>query len=537
MSAVHGQGRHRMSGHQRKTAAAVRCPADGGGGSTVGHADQATRSASPRVATGVAVVAASLIAATPLAVATEAETPTPLPQVSHAAVALAAASVLNIPANMLIDIANIPTYEVQAINYESAALMFTGSWWVSNATNIWGTDPADPPKYLGATMMLLPNPYFSAPIGATLTAMAIAELPVNSTCGTTICAPFVPWDSAGALRVALGLDPLPIVNNFFTVPLSELYTGYTYDPTAPGQQSFGGYVPTDPFGPEYPLAGTQTGPDGTYLMPWAGQTVNLTDVTSAAWTAYVNHLTADPSENPITIPSFQDVSRAVTNLVAGGIVDFDPFTPGMSYCPSCQWPSAITPEGIVGALSAADPGNTLLSGWLNNHGWQASQGAPGTPATPSTPESVEALDTSTKSKTAEPKVTAAVTDTAATDKAVTDTAVTDTAVTDTAADPSTAPDPASSKQGRHAKFNPLAAISADLTPKAATAGVTDGHKTTPTKTSLTGGSGGLASAASKLAGALKPGGGHSAATDSGSATSGRHAKSVSSAKSGDTGKK
>jgi hypothetical protein len=199
----------------------------------------------------------------------------------------------------------------------------------------------------------------------------------------------VPWDSQGAINALFGVTPFPLINNFFTVPLSALYTGYTFDPTAPGQQSFGGYVPTNPFGPGYDLPGTQDGPDGTYLMPWAGQTVNLTDVTSNAWNAYLAHLQADPAQNPIKIPTGQDIGRALTNLVASFVVSFDPFTPGMSYCPTCEWPTAITPEGIIGSLSAADPGNTLLRAWLDNHSWQASQGAPGSTATPSAPDSVE----------------------------------------------------------------------------------------------------------------------------------------------------
>lgn len=354
-----------------------------------GHATG--RSASPFITVSAAIVAvASVTAASSVNAGHEVAVPSPPSHDTRSAsVALAAASSpLNIPINLLIDAFNVPQYEVDGLNYEAAAFLFTGSWWVSNATNVWGTDPGDPPKYTGAASILLPNPWLSQPVGQILSAIATAELPVNATCGTTLCPPFVPWDTQGAINALLGVTPLPIINNFFTVPLSALYTGYTFDPTAPGQQSFGGYVPTDPFGPGYDLPGTTDGPNGSYLMPWAGQTVNLTTLTSDAWSALVAHLQADPAQNPVRLPTGQEIGRALTNMFAALVVSFDPFTPGMSYCPTCQWPTAITPEGIVGALSAADPGNQLLKAWLDNHAWQNSQGAPGTPATPSTPESV-----------------------------------------------------------------------------------------------------------------------------------------------------
>ncbi len=481
------------------------------------------------MAAGAVLAAASLTGAASV-------TPSPHPttasssetDISTAAVQLAAASsIFNIPVNVLIDTVNIPAYEVDAMNYEAAALLFTGSWWVSNATNVWGTDPADPPKYIGGAMLLLPNPYLSKPIGNMLAAMAIAELPVNSTCGTTLCPPFVPFDAEGAFRAYLGLDAFPIINNFFTVPLSALYTGYTFDPEAPGQQSFGGYVPTNPFGPDYDLPGTQPGPNGTYLMPWAGDHVNLTDATADMWTNYVAHLMADPADNAVRIPTGQDFGRALTNLFAGGVVDFNPFTPGMSYCPTCEWPEAITPEGIVGALSAADPGNTLLSAWLNNHGWQDSQGAPGTPPTPSTPESVQpdlkTLDFQAPSLDSQQQPVPPPAD-------------------DT-------PPP----QGRHAKPDPgpLAAINAALKPKAATTPTGEDTQAPPKKIGQNGSAPGggvagalhsmndrLSSAVSKVTDGFKGGAKQDGDTGKSSDTgkSGDTGKSTDSGKSSDNGK-
>ncbi|BBY29226.1 hypothetical protein [Mycolicibacterium sediminis] len=360
------------------------------------------RSVNPLLAAGAAIVAAASlttgsVAAAPVASSAAVSVKaTDAPRVVTTRIILtAASSPFNIPINIAIDIINIPKYEVDAVNYTSAAYLFTGSFWVSNATNVWGSDPGDPPKYRGPAMLLLPNPYISGPVGDTLTALAITELPANSLCGTTVCAPFVPFDAENAFLTTVGLKPLPIVNNFFTVPISALYQGYYYDPAATGQQSFGGYVPTNPYvdenGKPYDLPGTVTAEDGSYLQPWAGQTVNLTDVTADGYQAFIDHLQADPAGNPIQIPTGQELGRAVTNLFAAAVVAFNPFAPGMSYCPNCVWPNEITPEGIVGALSKADPGNTLIKGWLDNHSWQYSQGAPGDPTpVPSTEESVNA---------------------------------------------------------------------------------------------------------------------------------------------------
>ena len=77
------------------------------------------------VAMGVALLAASVIAVTPVA------PPPPLEiHVANPAVRLAAdASVFNIPINLIQDFINIPYNEVQAINTLGESLLFGGTWW------------------------------------------------------------------------------------------------------------------------------------------------------------------------------------------------------------------------------------------------------------------------------------------------------------------------------------------------------------------------------------------------------------------------
>ena len=104
---------------------------------------------------GVALVGASVIAITPVA-------PPPAPahetRVASADVRLAAATgnILNIPLNLLIDMINIPDSEVQAFDMLARAQMFSGPWFVVGPTNIWGTDPGDPGRFMATVGLAVP---------------------------------------------------------------------------------------------------------------------------------------------------------------------------------------------------------------------------------------------------------------------------------------------------------------------------------------------------------------------------------------------
>jgi len=118
-------------------------------------------------------------------------------------VALAASSsILNIPFNLFQAIVNIPYNEVQALNVLSDGMFLGGPWFVASNTNIWGVDPADPPKFEAAAFLLVPFPALSglgagefdwdAGLGQQLAGLAAAELQVNKDCVVGVCLPFTP---------------------------------------------------------------------------------------------------------------------------------------------------------------------------------------------------------------------------------------------------------------------------------------------------------------------------------------------------------
>ncbi|HJT91439.1 MAG TPA: hypothetical protein VJ777_05800, partial [Mycobacterium sp.] len=103
-----------------------------------------------------------------------------------------AASLANIPINLIYAIANVPYNEVMAFDKLARSLFFTGNWFVGSSTNIWGSDPADPGHYESIVDILVPYPALSGPAGHQLAMWAAAEIPVNAACGALTCPPLVP---------------------------------------------------------------------------------------------------------------------------------------------------------------------------------------------------------------------------------------------------------------------------------------------------------------------------------------------------------
>ena len=149
-----------------------------------GSGGTAARSMRPYAMAGVALVGASVIAVTPVA-----PPPPPEMRVASAEVRLAAApSLLNVPVNLLIDIINIPHAEIQAIDLFARAQMFSGPWFIVSASNIWGIDPGDPPRFRAVVGMLAPFPALSGlyldqndqrGLGQQVWMLVAAELPVS----------------------------------------------------------------------------------------------------------------------------------------------------------------------------------------------------------------------------------------------------------------------------------------------------------------------------------------------------------------------
>ena len=105
---------------------------------------------------GVALVGASAIAVAPVAPHAPPEIRVASPEVR-----LAAASLLNIPANLIADLVNIPNSEVRAIDYAARSLFFSGPWLVVGPVNLWGVDPGDPSHFRAVMHFVLPFPALS----------------------------------------------------------------------------------------------------------------------------------------------------------------------------------------------------------------------------------------------------------------------------------------------------------------------------------------------------------------------------------------
>ena len=157
-------------------------------------------------------------------------------------------------------------------------------------------------------------------------------MPTNPDCATFFCS---------------GLFDL--LHGWFNVPLSQLISGYYFDPSSPGS--------VDPLGAvdgEFGFAGTQTIDGLQDLYPWAGTTFTLN--LFEPFTEFWNSLTAAPSTTPIE--PLPDVVQVLTHLAEGIFVALDPFLPGGPYDPSAAG-QLVDPAAAVNLPAEA---STLLSG-------------------------------------------------------------------------------------------------------------------------------------------------------------------------------
>ena len=219
----------------------------------------------PYATAGVALVGAGVIAVTPIA--------PPLPSEARVAspeVTLAAASIFNIPANLINAFLNMPSASIADMNRFSAAMEASGSWSESTPGNVWGWDPPNPEMLKGFVGMLMPFPALSHPLGEHLNWWAAANLPMHPGCA------FECPDLAGML------------NSMFRVPPWAFWDedGYT----------FGEVI--------NPVDGQPT--------EWSGQTVKLDPWEPVK--SVINYLLADPVA-PV-FPTMYEVITAVANLAS-----------------------------------------------------------------------------------------------------------------------------------------------------------------------------------------------------------------------------
>jgi len=286
---------------------------------------KAVKAERPFVTAGAMIVGASIVAMSSVA------PPTPDVRITNAELRLtaASASIANIPVNIIQAIVNIPANELAAMQSMADALLFTGSWWTGRPNQIWGTDPADPPKWRAGVAMLVPFPALSGPLGESLAVWAEANFPVNASCHY-ICH-----------------DVGPILAGLGQVPVWQLYTtGYTF-PTV-----------VNPLGAvegAYGFPGT--GPGNT--MPWSGQTVKLDPFEPL--TSVIDYLVSPPTG--IKQVSLADIVTTVVNLGKALVVAFSPFTLGGPLTPGWPYSAAACPAcaALDAASAASEETDTSLT--------------------------------------------------------------------------------------------------------------------------------------------------------------------------------
>lgn len=218
----------------------------------------------PYATAGVALVGASVVAITPIA-------PTPPDiRVANDDVTMAAASIFNIPANLINAFLSMPAASIAGMNRFSQAMENSGSWHESSAGNVWGWDKENPEMLKGFVAMLMPFPALSIPLGEHMNWWAAANLPMHEGCAYE-CPEIV-----------------GMLNSMFRVPPWEFWDedGYT----------FGEVIS--------PYDGVPTS--------WSGQTVKLDPWEPIK--SVIDYLLADPVA-PV-FPTMYEVITAVANLAS-----------------------------------------------------------------------------------------------------------------------------------------------------------------------------------------------------------------------------
>lgn len=374
---------------------------------------------------GAAVAAASALAIAP--VAPVAPWASGLTAAERAVQLAAEASILNIPFNLFQDLVNIPYNEVQATNILSNSFFFTGNWFTPSATNIWGEDPGDPGHFMAVMDYLFPfAPQVSglydpeidpealangtAGLGQQFALFAAALLPISASCDSIQCYPMSPLDPITGLtnldrmlnffiKFSNGPDQLDLFKYWLKVPIQDMLNGYKF--------------PDSPFSdPDNPTSGGIANPDagvgpngsvpdgfgfpGTHylldengepvldqygnhinLMPWAGLEFKLDPF--APFQKWFDSLMqpVDWSVNgddPLTgfhFASMDDVGQAMKALIAGLVIDFNPYVAGSPMCPGlCNMPPLAPPGGmtsldLVKMIQAIGEPNPQIQQWID----------------------------------------------------------------------------------------------------------------------------------------------------------------------------
>jgi hypothetical protein len=163
------------------------------------------------------------------------------------------------------------------------------------------------------------------------------------------------------------------------VPLQNLINGYTFQPGAEPTGDTGIVNPGGAVNPETNLGllwGTTGNPfeGGTgagNTMPWDGVTYHL-NLLQPFQTFYDSLLqtpsTAGIGGTGVEALSLSGIDHTFENLLAGFIIDFDPYTAGSPACPAlCDIPSQFQIPALVADIAKSDPTNTTLANWVADY--------------------------------------------------------------------------------------------------------------------------------------------------------------------------
>ena len=303
-------------------------------------------------------------------------------------------SLANIPVNLFNDILNIPYNELEGGGLATVANSFldTGTWWVPSSTNLWGIDPGDP-THIALIDNFIPFSAFTEGftnadgvyepgLNYEFAGFLAAELPVSSSCDANTCFPMTPPEvitgstqfdrDIGFFEALMGNaqnadgQPFSLFTDFFKVPIQDLLNGYTFtDATNPGGPVNDSWSSLLGWGSSGDPFEGGTGPGDT--MPWDGTTFQLNLL--APFQTLYDSLTQDPTSTPgIEDLTAGGVAHTFENLLAGFIIDFDPYTEGSPACPAlCDIPSEFQIPSLVAAIANADPTNETLATWVHDY--------------------------------------------------------------------------------------------------------------------------------------------------------------------------
>jgi hypothetical protein len=188
-----------------------------------------------------------------------------------------------------------------ALNFLAAALNYTGSYYVSNPTNVFRWDTGNPWNFQSVVDVLLPFKDLGPSVAHNLNIIAEAEFP-----------------EASALNAYFFYDALGELGTLFKVPFSTLVDGYTLPPD----------TALNPVGAGNGPLGAPLEAGLPYHEIWSGQHVQLDP--TLGFGDFFKSLMQDPSENPIHFVDLSTILPTYAHLQQGINIDFNPFEPGMA---------------------------------------------------------------------------------------------------------------------------------------------------------------------------------------------------------------